>query len=85
MSVQYRTVVDWDATLIDLEFVGSDASVPTAIRELVKYAVKITTGAPTATAGKFIRGAQVANAISGVTYINTGTTASPVFQTVNVT
>ena len=84
MSVQYYTVVPWDSSLRDVEVTDTD-TMPTALQGLVIRAVKVTTGAPTATAGKFMRAAQVLNAISGVTYINTGTTASPVFQTVNVT
>lgn len=83
MSVQYKTVVDFDATLIDAEFVDS-TSAPADLKGLIKYAIKITTGAPTATAGKFIKGALIANAVSGVLYVNTGTTASPVWSVVTV-
>lgn len=46
----------------------------------VESAVKTTTGAPTATAGKFITAAQILNKVSGITYTNTGTTASPVWS-----
>lgn len=83
MSVQYQTKVDWDVTLIDLEFTDADTA-PTAMQGLVKYAVKITTGAPTATAGKFIEAAMVANAVDSNAYLNTGTTASPVWTLLDV-
>lgn len=81
MSVQTYTKVSWDDTLIDVEFTDTDTC-PTAMAGLVKYAVKTTTGAPTATAGKFIPGAVIANGVDGTQYQNTGTTASPVFEVV---
>ncbi len=82
MSVQYQTTVGWDATLMDLEY--TDAStIPTAMQGLVQSAVKITSGAPTATAGKFIPGAIVQNAVTGVLYVNSGTTASPVWSVID--
>lgn len=40
----------------------------------------MTSGAPTATAGKFIPGAIIQNAITGILYSNTGSTASPVWS-----
>jgi len=76
MSIQYQTGVAWDATLIDLEYTDSSTA-PAALQGLVKYAIKKTTGAPTATAGKFIEGAMIANAVDSQMYLNTGTTASP--------
>lgn len=82
MSVQYATDVIWDSTLKDLEF--TDAStMPTALQGLVQSAVKVTSGAPTATAGKFIPGAIIQNAVSGVIYANSGTTASPVWSVID--
>lgn len=69
--IQYRRNVNWDVTLEDLGY-GENG--------LVVDAVKITTGAPTATAGKFIPGAIIQNKISGVIYVNTGSTASPVWS-----
>lgn len=83
MSIQYATQVVWDSTLIDLEFTDASTA-PVAMQGLVKYAVKTTTGAPTATAGKFIPGAFISNAVSGVSYQNTGTTASPVWSVIDV-
>jgi len=76
MSIQYQTGAAWDATLIDLEYTDSSTA-PAALQGLVKYAIKKTTGAPTATAGKFIEGAMIANAVDSQMYLNTGTTASP--------
>ena len=69
--VQYQTTVDWDSTLTDLGYTSDG---------YVESAVKTTTGAPTATAGKFITAAQILNKVSGITYTNTGTTASPVLS-----
>lgn len=78
MSVQYLRNVPWDATLIELEVIGSDAITRKAgIAELVQKAVKITTGAPAATAGKFIPSALVWNAVDGELYKMNGTTAVP--------
>lgn len=80
--MQYHTNVTWDATLTAVWTLQSDANTrapAVAIAGLVSSAVKMTTGAPTATVGKFIPGAMIQNAISGVIYFNTGTTASPVF------
>jgi hypothetical protein len=76
MSIQYQTGAAWDATLIYLEYTDSSTA-PAALQGLVKYAIKKTTGAPTATAGKFIEGAMIANAVDSQMYLNTGTTASP--------
>lgn len=83
MSVQYSTEVIWDSTLKDLEYTDS-STIGAAFAGLVKYAVKVTTGAPTATAGKFIPGAIISNAVSGVNYQNTGSTASPVWSVIDV-
>lgn len=76
MSVQYSTEVSWDADLIDVDFINASTA-PFALQGLAKMAVKITTGAPTATVGKFIPGAIVINAVSGLVYRNSGSTASP--------
>lgn len=83
MSVQYQTNVPWDATLIDLEYTDSSTA-PAAIQGLVKYAIKVTTGAPAATAGKFIEGAIISNAVDSNAYMNTGTTASPTWTVIDV-
>lgn len=83
MSVQYSTTVDWDVTLIDCEYTDASTA-PAALQGMVKFAVKTTTGAPTATAGKFIPAAIISNAISGINYQNTGTTASPVWSVIDV-
>ena len=71
--VQYQTSVPWDSTLTDLGYTSDG---------YVESAVKITTGAPTATAGKFIPAAQIKNKVSGITYTNEGTTASPVWSAI---
>lgn len=69
--VQYQTSVPWDSTLTDLGYTSDG---------YVESAVKTTTGAPTATAGKFIPAAQILNKVSGITYTNTGSTASPTWS-----
>lgn len=76
--MNYKTNVIWDATLVDLYFTGSDSKTRGAlIAELCWSAIKITAGAPTVTTNKFIPAAIVHNAITGVNYQNTGTSASP--------
>jgi len=77
--IQYQTEVGWDATLKDLGYTDS-STIGEAFGGLVICAVKVTDGAPTATAGKFIPAATIQNAVSGVLYQNTGTTASPVWS-----
>lgn len=78
--MQYLTNVQWDAALTDLEIIQSDANTrKVGIAGLVLRAVKMTTGVPAATAGHFIPGAIVQNAISHIAYLNTGSTASPVW------
>lgn len=79
--IQYQTQVDWDVTLIDLEYTDIDNPL---VKGLVARAVKITSGAPTATANRFMPGAIIANAVTGVLYSNTGTTASPVWSVIDV-
>lgn len=82
MSVQYQTTVGWDVTLMDLEY--TDAStMPTALQGLVQSAIKITSGAPTATAGKFMPGAIIQNAVTGILYVNSASTASPVWSVID--
>lgn len=83
MNIQYSQKVIWDASLIDVGTIGSEQSVPSAMRGLVISAIKITTGAPTATAGKFLPSAHIHNAIDGTTYQNTGSTAVPVFSLID--
>lgn len=78
--MNYKTNVIWDTSLVELWVTGSDAKTRAAgVADLVISAVKITTGAPANTAGKFIPAAIVHNAISGINYENAGTTASPNF------
>ena len=62
----------------DLAIVFTLGNIPgNTLDGLVYDAVKISTGAPTAVAGKYIPGATVRNATSGVVYRNSGSTASP--------
>jgi len=77
-NVQYQTEVTWDVTLKDVGFTDAD-TIGSVFAGLVESAIKVTTGAPVATAGKFIRGAIVQNAFDGTVYQMTGTTASPVW------
>lgn len=79
--MQNLSNVLWDVTLTDLVLLPSNAFTrANGIAGLVTTAVKMTTGAPTATAGKFIPGATIQNAVSSVIYQNTGSTASPVWS-----
>ncbi len=82
MSVNYKTVVDWDPAIADAEYTDTDTLAP-AMQGLVQTAVKTTTGAPSASlgAGKYMIGALVQNAVDGLVYRNVGTVAVPVFTT----
>lgn len=85
-QIQYKQVVIWDSTLIDIGFLGSEQSVyPAALRGLAICGSKITTGAPTATAGVWAPGATVTNLIDSTMYINEGTTAAPVWTLFSTT
>ncbi len=77
-SINFQTVVPWDATLADVGF--ADADNGTTLKGLAINGLKKTTGAPTATAGYWLPGALVQNVIDGTTYQNTGTTASPTWS-----
>ena len=77
--IQYQTEVGWDVTLKDLGYTDA-TTIGAAFAGLVTSAVKVTTGVPAVTAGKFIPGAIIQNASSGVIYQNTGTTATPVWS-----
>lgn len=75
-NVQYETKVGWDSTLIDLGYTDTENPL---VKGLVETAIKITTGAPVATANKFMKGAFIFNAFDGTWYQNTGTVATPVW------
>lgn len=79
-QLNYKQVVSWDASVIDVGFLGSEQSVPLALRGLASEGTYIVTGAPAATAGQWIPGATITNAVDGTLYLNTGTTASPVWS-----
>lgn len=85
MQIQYKQVVVWDANVIDVGFLGSEQSVPAALRGLAMNGVYITAGAPAATVGQWAPGAIVPNAVTGVSYQNTGTTAAPVWSIIDNT
>lgn len=76
-QIQYETVVKWDATLRDVGF--ADADLP-SLAGLAINALKITSGAPAATAGQWLPGAMVSNVVTGIVYQMTGTTASPAWS-----
>jgi len=77
-DINYDTVVSWDATIADVGY--ADADNGAILKGLAISGLKITTGAPTATVGKWLPGALVQNVIDGTTYQNTGTTASPTWS-----
>lgn len=82
-DVQYRSVVSWDANIVDVGFMSSDNTVPSALAGLAIDATQIVTGAPAATVGHWIPGAIIQNAIDGTVYQNRGTTAAPVWALVD--
>lgn len=75
--MNYETQVSWDLNLIDVWYTDIDNPL---VKGLVSEGVYIVTGVPAATAGYFIPGAIIKNAVSGVIYQNTGTTATPVWS-----
>ncbi len=77
--MNYDTVVSWDSNLIDVWYTDIDNPL---VKGLVKSGVYIVTGSPAATAGKFMPGAVIYNAVDGTMYIMTGTTAAPVWSLV---
>ncbi len=76
--VQYKKVVIWDASLVDVGF--SDTDVSSGLKGGAINALKITTGAPATNAGYFLPGAVITNVIDGTEYINSGTQAAPVWS-----
>lgn len=73
--MNYLTNPEWDTDLAIIFTLGN--VVPSSLVGLVYDAVKISAGTPTAVAGRYIPGATVRNATSGVVYRNSGSTASP--------
>ncbi len=67
----------WDLTLTDIECLNSSYA-PLGMEGLVKHAVKVSGTVPDAKIGKYLPGATVHNAFTGVWYRNTGTTLLPV-------
>ena len=80
-QIDYKTVVSWDVTLVDVGF--ADSSISSGLKGLAINAVKNTTGAPAANAGYFIPGAMIQNSVDGTLYLNTGTTAAPVWSLID--
>lgn len=80
-SIQYKKVVSWDVAIVDVGF--SDSDVSSGLKSLAINGIKITSGAPAATAGFWAPGAIVQNAITGVVYINNGTTAAPTWTAID--
>lgn len=78
--MNYYNRPKWDTDLLLICTLGLVSN--SALTGLVYEAVKATSGVPNTFAGHWIPGAKVINAGSGVNYINTGTTASPVWATV---
>lgn len=76
---EFQTSVMWDLSLTSIEAIPSQAA-NGVFQGLVTKAVKVSGTVPTAVAGKYVPGAAVHNAATGVWYRNTGSTASPVFS-----
>lgn len=83
MQIQYKQVVNWDISLIDVAFLGSEQSVPLALKGLAISAVKTTTGAPATPTMQWAPSAQVYNTFDATWYRMTGTTASPAWTLVS--
>lgn len=77
--MNYEIQVSWDLNLIDVWYTDIDNAI---VKGLVKSGVYIATGAPVATVGKFMPGAVIYNAVDGMLWLNTGTTAAPVWSVV---
>jgi len=80
-DINYETKVPWDSTLADVGFADADNN--SILKGLAMNALKVTSGAPAATAGYWLPGAIIQNVITGVLYVNTGTTASPVWSIID--
>lgn len=79
-QINYKQKVIWDANVIDVGFLGSEQSVPAALRGLASEGTYIVTGAPAATVGQWVPGAIISNAIDATLYQMTGTTAVPIWS-----
>lgn len=77
--IQYKQTVIWDVKAIDVGYLGSEQSVPSALRGLAVSGCYIVTGAPTATVGYWAPGATIQNLVDSTIYLNAGTTAAPVW------
>lgn len=66
--IQYARTVAWDPDLRDL---GTDSN------GLVVNGLKVTAGAPAATAGRFESAAIIQNIFDGSVWVNSGSTAAP--------
>lgn len=75
--MNYEILPYWDLTL-GIVFKLGDLS-NQSLTGLIYDGVKLTSGAPAATAGRFTKGCQIKNIADGRTYVNSGTTASPVW------
>ena len=73
--MNYSTNVTWDASLADVWF--SDTQNEIQLKGLAFFALKVTAGAPSAIAERWLPGATVVNVVTGITYKMTGSTASP--------
>lgn len=79
--IQYKRNVTWDSALSDLGF--TDVVVSGITQSLVINGNKTTSGAPASTAGYFAPGCLIQNLVTGVMYVNTGSTAAPVWTVID--
>lgn len=75
--MNYDTIVGWDVNLVDIWYTDIDNPL---VKGLVRSGVYIVTGAPAVNAGYYMPGAMIQNAVDKTWYINTGSTASPVWS-----
>lgn len=74
MFIQYHRTLSWTSVIINAGTNGDG---------LITCAQKTTTGAPAATANKYIAGCIVQNLVSSKLYVNSGSTASPVWSEID--
>ncbi len=80
--MNYKLNVPWDVNVVDIWFLDTTGNMPVALQGLAYEGKYIVTGAPAATAGYWCPGAKIYNIVDATWYINTGTTASPVWATI---
>ena len=79
--MNYEIIPKWDTSMSVVFKLGDVSNINLA--GLAYQGIKSTAGAPAATAKRWIPGATVYNAVTGINYQNTGSTASPVWSVID--